>query len=365
MPANKRIFYAGQYFAIAPDGTNAFTPVHGAQQVGVSIDYGLDPSLELGEISVYQQIEALPQITLTVQKLLDGYPLMYHLGTQGALSPTLAGRSRTKVIGGIPTFDDTQDSASGTPIAEHLVSGIFFSSESFTLPIDGFYTEDTTFIGNNFLSRDVQGGASSVIGAAFYNTDHPLAISGSGGIQRRQNMIFDGFALPTTFDVNGQVNTNLVTILPPDIPGISSSGLNPRPSDAFFTTPAQDVSVGVDLQRQALFEQGNKIPYWQFAQFPATVTCSIAVIETKYIGVNALGVGTLGNGNNITPRTIKFKITEGTYINLGTNNSLLRVDRTGGGTGGDNVVTTYNYQNFDDFLVGHPQDPTTAFRNLS
>lgn len=364
MSNNKRLYYAVEDIGIAPDGTSAFVRVHGVQSCGSTGTNNLDAILELGQISLYENKEVVPDVQFTAQKVLDGYPLMYHMATQASTTGTLAGRSRAKCIVSMITFDDTLDSASGVPQAECWMSGLYPSSLSYSFGVDGNFTEDMTFVGNNRLWRNTEaggGGPAPYFSGTSYNNDAPLAITGSGGVNRRWNMIFDVVGNPA-LDVNGQLDYTGATILPPEIDGISSSGTNIRNSDGTFKASIQSITASVDLNRQDIFELGNRNPYFKFVQFPVQVTSAISVNMKKWDGVSMTYYGVAGNGNNTTPRSIKIKIQEGTFIDLGTKNKLASVDYNGGDTGGQNATATYNFTTYNDFTVKHPQDPNASLR---
>jgi hypothetical protein len=365
MSNNKRLYYACEDIGIAPDGTNSFVRVHGVQSAGSNVSFNLDAISELGQSALYENKEVLPDVQFTAQKVLDGFPLMYHLATQSSTTGTLQGRSRAKCLISVITFDDTLDSASGVPQSECLMSGMFPSSISYTFGVDGNFTEDMTFVGNNRLWRNTEngaGGPAPLFSGTSLNTDVPYAITGSGGVNRRWNFLFDVNSIQP-LDVNGQVNYNGATILPPDIEGISSSGVNFRNSDGTFKTSVQSITASVDLNRQDIFELGNRNPYFKFVQFPVQVTCAITVNAKKWDNVSATYYGVAdGAGNNLFNRSIKIKTLEGTFIDLGVKNKLASADFTLGDTGGQNGTVTYNYTTYNDFTVKHPQDPNVSLR---
>ena len=115
--ANRRIFYACQAVGIASEGSTTFTPIRGLQSVGINTTFNLEQVFEIGMISIYENIENVPDVEVTLEKVLDGYPLIYHLATKDADAATLVGRSNAKANLGLAIYDDTSEAASGTPIA--------------------------------------------------------------------------------------------------------------------------------------------------------------------------------------------------------------------------------------------------------
>jgi hypothetical protein len=362
--ANRRIFYATQTLGLAPLGSNSYIATHGVQSVGVNTNFTLDQILELGKISLYQLVEQVPEIELTASKVLDGYAPLMCLATQGAPNASLVGRSNQRCSIALAIFSDVQESASGTAVSQMVCSGMYYSQSSFSFNTDGQFTESFTAVGNNksWLTTGF------TYTPTYLTTDAPLALSGSGGVNIRQHMIFypiiTGVTTPgytqekaSTLDPNGQVAAFL-TILPPDIPGISSSGTNDRTSDGQFGAHIQSITTSVNLGRDSILELGRKEPYFRFANFPVEVNTDITVTSTQGDMVQALELGVTGDGNNLTDRSIRLRAREGTFINLGQKNKLSSINYSGGDTGGGQVSVTYSYKTFSDYTVTHPDDPS-------
>src|SRR5579885_1380306 len=106
--SNRRVYYAVSAVAVSKCGEMSFTNAHGVQSVAINTRFNLLNIFELGQIDQYQIQEDVPDIELTAEKVLDGYPLLYHLATKGAISGTLAGRSNIRSTWGFSVFTDTQ-----------------------------------------------------------------------------------------------------------------------------------------------------------------------------------------------------------------------------------------------------------------
>ena len=341
--ANKRIYYAIQQLQIAPIGTapNAYNSnhvVYGLQSVGVNTKFNLEQIFEIGQLAIYENIENIPDIELTAEKVLDGRPLIYHLATPAATSPTLAGRSNQKCQVLLTIFDDTKDSASGTPISEVECSGMFVSSLTYTFPVEGSATESVTLVGNNKVWRTVTSGQ----GQFTTNQDSP---TGSGGVQRREDILFGS-------------GTNF-SVLPPSIAGITDvgggSGYNIKGGvDDDFGAHIQSIRISSSFGRENLNELGRRGPYHRFVSFPTEVTTEIECYSTVGDLVNALE-----ENLNLVDETIIIRMREGLVINCGHKNKLASVNYGGGnaGTQGGNVTVTYTYTTFNDLTITHPQDP--------
>lgn len=359
--ANRREYYAIRQAGFAKDGTSTFIEAHGLQSIGVTTNFNLEQVFELGQLAIYQTIEQIPDIEVTMEKVLDGYPLLYHLATNGAVSPTITGRSNVKTIIGMSIFSDTSDSASGVPISEVSMSGMYVSALTYTIPVDGNCTEAATFVGNNKVWRDdeaVPGGA--VFTGRFNGQDQPL---NTAGAQRREHVVMIPLSgSPSGVDVNGQTNA-WVSVWPTDIPGINADGTNPQQTDGTYLVPLQTATVTCDLGRDQIFELGRKSPYHRFVTFPVEVRTEIEVISRKWDNISATEAG----GNNGAPvgmntryQTIKIRLEDGTWIQMGNRNRLTTVAITGGdaGGGGGNTVHRYSYSTFNDLVVSQPNDPS-------
>ena len=375
MPAsqNKRIFYAVQQVGVRPDGTSAFATgheIHGAQSAGMTTNFNLDQVFELGQLAIYENVEEIPDVEVTLNKVLDGYPLIYHLSTTDALTPTLSGRSNEKAIFGLSIFDDTLESAVGTAHSTVECSGMFVGSLSYNFPLDDSFNEDITLVGNDKIwlndPKPTNPNLRTVtdFSGEFGSLDAPV---GTGGVNRRENLILipDGSA---GLDNNFMVDDVDVTVLPPEVFGVSDSGINEKSDAPDFDAHLSSITVSADLGRENINELGRKGPYHRVVTFPIEVTCEIEVTTTSgdMISATEAGIYTTGtdpceDGGNLKDRTIRIATCEGTRIYLGLKNKLSSVNYTGGDAGGGNVTVTYTFTTFNDFTVMHTGDPNANF----
>jgi len=127
--ANNRIFYACQAVVIAPcfraHNDNESRLVHGLQSVGITTNFNLEQAFELGQIQIYENIEGLPDVEVTLEKVLDGYPLIYHLSSPRATTSNLVGRSKERCCLGLGIFPDDKDVVSGVAPVEVYMSGMY------------------------------------------------------------------------------------------------------------------------------------------------------------------------------------------------------------------------------------------------
>jgi hypothetical protein len=331
--ANNRVFWAIVGAGLAGDGEETFTEVHGLQSVGVTTSFNLEQVFELGQIAIYENVEDLPEIEVTLEKVLDGYPLIYHLASPNATTGTLTGRSADKCIFSMSIFGDTQDSASGTPVSQVVCSGMYVSSLSYTLPVDGNCTEAVTLVGNNKVWKTSD---YTFSGTIFDNTDSPAS-----GVQRRQDVVFGSGAA-------GSVS--LVPWGAGGIPGVSDGGFNEE-SNGVYNASVQTVTISTDLGREALNELGRRNPYFRYVTFPTEVTTDIEITTKQGDLVEATESGVAGNGNNLFDQRIFMVLGDGTSIDTGSKNKLSSVSQTGGDAGGGNMTTTYSYTTFNELTV--------------
>ncbi len=332
--ANKRLFYALYSMGIAYDGSTSYTTVHGQQAVGLTTRFSLDHIFELGQLFEYQAVENIPDVEITTEKVIDGAPLVYHLATQRGTDGTLLGRGNVKCAVAINYFADSQQNASGVPLNQVTCSGVFPSSLTYTFPVQGNCTESLTLIGNNktWLTAGFTFSGTST----FDGTDVPPS-----GVKKRQNITMgSGY-----------------TKLPADIPGVTlfgTNGYNMLGSDGQYGVHVQSIRASTNLGRTPLFELGRKAPYFRTADFPVEVRCDIEVMDQKGDSVQCLEEAT-----NLTPRTIRVNVDEGSLFDLGAKNYLTSVAETGGnaGVGGGNRTIVFSYVNYNTLTVSSPYDP--------
>lgn len=350
MPANNRIYFAIQQAAIAPAGTTgagSFTNAHtikGLQSLGINTKFNLEQIFEIGQLSIYQNIENLPDIEITLEKVLDGFPLIYHLATVGATSATLAGRSNIKASMVVSIFGDTQNSSSGTPISEVYCSGIFVSSLAYNFTVDGTFTESVTLVGNN-----KQWHTGSFFFTGQFDGVQNIVPAAPEGINRRQHINFGSGANACVLP--GGVG---------GVDGVNASGYNIQDVNGNYGAHIQKIGIQANLGRENLNELGRKGPYFRYISFPVEVRTDIEVNTTRGDMSEATEAGVLSYGNNLAPKTIFISDTEGIKIDLGNQNKLSSTNygnANAGGKGG-NATVTYSYVTFNDFKVVHSADPS-------
>lgn len=398
---NNRIFYACQAVALEPlydnNGTlsksnpnghsNGLLVLHGVQSVGVNTTFNLEQAFELGQIHIYENIENVPDVEVTLEKVLDGYPLMYHVASHGVASDTTIGtnsksslvarsKQRTNVYLGIfpETVENIGDTV-GSAAVELQMSGMYISSIGYTLPTDGNCTESLTLVGNhkswNTTNSNFTINVAKQLDAPKKNNegrtnliDKPKNMQASnyyGGIQRRENVDMEASIMPACIYGVKKTASN----------SVASKGNNWDASKKAPIAHIQSCSMKVDLNRESVQELGRKSPYYRFANFPVEVTCEFEVISSSGDWINAyeegytdptngFPVNTEFYGNNTAEETIMIKLHDGTVFDLGAKNRLSSVNYTGGDAGGGSATMTYSFSTYNALTVTHPQDPAGA-----
>lgn len=369
---NRTLIYSGKQVGMKPNGTaGAYNTLYGVQDIGSNLNFNLETYFELGQLAVYQTKEDLPDVEFTLSKVLDGSPLLYHEATRGATAgPTLVNRSTSQTILALALFPDTNDSAKGVPPSLMEASGLFHSSISYEISIDGPMTESITLVGNDQIWKNdpkivntddiARAAALSFVGDAAFanNNDTPAS-----GIQFRENIVF-AYNGASGVDANGQVADPDATILPPDVDGITTSGTNEEYNGS-YNASIQSITVSTDLARENINELGRRGPYYKRPNFPVDVTCAIEIISKSGDMISATERGIAGNGgncslvSNLQDRTIRIATCFGERIYLGTKNKLSSVTTGGGGTDGSTSTVTYNFLNRNDLTVLAVHDPNS------
>mgnify|MGYP003112678417 FL=1 len=349
--------------------------VHGVQSIGITTNFNLEQVFELGQIDIYENIEGIPDVEITLEKVLDGYPLIYLMATtgvtgQGGSKSGILNRSKQQCDLRLGIFAESVDNVadaddnSGKSEVEVYCSGVYVSSVSYSFPVDGNFTESITLVGNN---KDWLTGSkvkmSNENAGTFDGNDEPHAlVSASGGVQRREDLLMEYSILPVGIKgVNGSGYGNAF---------LYNDGYNNPMNHAevhlFMASGlgvhVQNVSISTDFSREDIFELGKKNPYYRPAAFPVEVSCEIEAVTTSGDFVTALEngdpalYGLKASGNNTSEENIFFTTRAGYCFDLGKKNRLSSVSYGGGDAGGGNVSCTYSYSNFNNFdvrYIGH------------
>jgi len=346
MPANNRIYYASQAVLLQPqnsDGSsvyNGWVAPQGLQSVGMTTNFNLQQVFQLGQLELYDNLENVPEVEVTLNKVLDGTPPLYLIcmggsgSVAGANAKDMAEIVNNRVNFRLGIYADSVTAATGN--ASHYVdcSGMYLSRFSYTLPVEGNATEEVTLVGNNKVWN-----TGSVFSMSEFNPTgtNPTKWSKAPSVVKRYNVNIAGSTLPT-----------------------GTAGI-PIPSGRSVNRPyVQQVTISSDLGREAIYELGRMAPYFRYVNFPVQVTSEFSVTASDGDYVNADDFASkTGCGQtytNLTDKTIIINLC-GTGVNdyltldLGGKNKLTSVNYSGGDTGGGNATISYSFQTFNKFKM--------------
>jgi hypothetical protein len=338
MANNNRIFYACQSVELnGPSGTTEakntpFDVVRGLQSVGMSTNFNLEPVYQLGQLELYDNYEEIPEVEITLNKVLDNHMTMYAM-TMGTGSLSALANSRCGVR--LNLYPDTDQANTGTPIAQVTCVPAYLSSVTYTFPTEGNFTEEVTLVSNDKLWTT---GTIAITDAV---NKLGTAVPTGVGILRR-GLWKDTSSLPTG---NGE--------------GLNGSEKGGIPSGMKI----QSVSVSMNLGRESIFKLGQRTPYYRYVNFPVEVTCEIECVagDGDLVGVAGSTDTSCSNPKALANKEIVIELCDGTKIDLGKKNKLTSVNYTGGDTGGGNATVTYSYQTFNDFTYSAPTGQGTNY----
>ena len=354
--ANKRIFWACTAIGIATDNsTLPTTPISkspvfvpGVQSVGISTTFNLEQVFELGQLEIYQDVEEVPDVEITVERVLDEHQALYQRvmsrPTDGSPDRTAHGttikisenqNNRCDVI--FEVHDDNKDNI-GDSINDAApgdgksprqcwiwCSGMYASSASFNMATDGNFTESITLVGNHKKWYSNSLDSNAMTGSPTQDDLH------TGSIARRQNLYLS--SVPASFNP-------------------SSGGTNPP------ELAVNSISISTDFGREKINVLGKRLPYHRYVTFPVEVTCDIEVTITDAISQD---IDADPNKDNLSEESIVVVVT-GTPVedidsaggasavhtfDLGSKNKVTSVTYGGADTGGANATMSFSYRNFN------------------
>jgi hypothetical protein len=323
--ANKRIFYASHAVAVLNETDGPYNAINntipGAQSVSINTNFDLAEVFQLGRLALYDNFPANPEVEVTINKALDGRPLIWNFFT-GVDSKNLqeASNDTASIILAVGNDDDA-DGIIGPIVSSITMTGCYVNSLNYTFPVDDNFTEELTFVGNHKRS----GGSLA-----------PPPEDPDQRIIRRQN-----------FRLDGDDST-----LPEDIVGKCIS----------------NVTISADLGREALYCLGSYAPFHRYVNFPLEITVTFDVTQDGNAGTNLAGpnfdvedIGECQSANDISKKEpIVLAICRSTdeggveiayEFDLGSGCAIQSVSYSGGDTGGGNVTETYTYQTYNELKI--------------
>ena len=293
----------------------------GVQSVSIGTSFDLEDVFQLGQLDAYENVEGIPEIEMTVERVLDGTKPLWLMATDSDFS-TLKGRTASyKVDAAVSVFPDSQDSATGTADATVSCSGMFITSYGVSMSTDGNFTESLTLAGNDKTWLTTEGTPDAVFDVA---AAYAATVAGSG-VLRSEEFDQGGSTLPTEVSTDDHI---------------------------------QSIDVSVDISREDIFELGTKAAFFRAVSFPVTVTTSFELVTSEGDKVEAVSTA-----DNLTARQIILLTTDGYSVDLGSNNKISSVDFSGYDAGSGNATVSLEFTNSNTLTVSHSSFPTSADTN--
>jgi len=394
-----RIYWAITAFGVADEGTSDpiketasgtefgnprdAVYIRGVQSVGITTNFNLEQVFQLGQLAVYEDVEEVPDIEVSVERVLDGVTYHDNVNEGGAVNATtppgintmhchlLYGHVTQLHASSIPTMqnnkcdvylslnrDSDSNAGDGRPDAYVYCSGMYVSSASWTFATDGNVTESITLVGNHKVwttggpETALNGGpdARKRLPGNLGHGDHEPIIGGvqdgqganPGDVDDSNPAPADNLALPSgttelmTGDVLRRQNVHFVS----------------KPSIFDANTQITSCTVSVDFGREQINVLGKKLPYYRYVSYPVEVSSEWEVLARGDEGLSAYP-----ERNNVTTEdTIRIQTKNDDGIvcadwYLGTKNKCTSVSYGGGTTGGENVTYSYSFRNFNDLII--------------
>jgi hypothetical protein len=330
-----RIFYACQNVELAgPSGQTAsknpvFDQIQGLQSVGMNTNFNLEPIYQLGQLDLYDNFEEMPEVEISLNKVLDGGATIFEM-SMGTGHITQIANNRTSLR--LSLYADSGIALTGVnntaPISQVLCEPAYLSQITYTFPTEGNFTEEATLVSNNkvWLTGTLATPATQYSSPKYT-------------ILRRGQMKKWGEG----------------TILPSGASGGLPAG-----------SKINSITVSINFGREQLRELGRRTPYLRYVNFPLEITTEIEVMARE-VGdtVSAIESSLVcENPKSLAPKEIVICLCDGMTLNLGTNNKLTSVNMQGGDTGGGNATLTYSYQTFNNFTYTAPTSGYPAFSDV-
>lgn len=326
---NNRLYYACEAVQInGPSGIGSKNPaydtIQGLQSVGINTNFNLEPIYQLGQLDLYDNYEEIPEVEISLSKVLDGQPTIYQMamGT-GTLVSLANNRCGVRLL----LYPDTNTTADGTPIAAVECAPSYLSSISYNFPTEGNFTEEATIVSND---KTWLTSLSAITGS-------PATSSAVGlGVLRRGLWNKSATVMPT-----GSAGDMSLQSVSGGIP----AGMK-----------LQSVKVSLNLGREQLRELGSRTPYLRYVKFPVEVTTDIEVTANTgdMAGVAGSTSVACSNPKALTDKAIKIALCDGMTLDLGSKNKLTSVNFNAGDTGGSNATITYSYRGYSSFTYVGP-----------
>ena len=353
-----RIFYACQKVLIrGPNGTGGLEPagqdtqwdkIQGLQNISINTNFNLQPIFQFGQLELYENYETLPEIEISLTKVFDGYPLIYHMAVgEGSLVEVANHRCGIRL--GIQTDPNSLKTGRVTEKSTLEIEPAYLSQVTYNMSTDDKFTEAVTLVANS--RKWVTPSNQSIDPDQDTGGDRRSPISGAIGSSVLVNRSLCVFPF-MEFDAQGVIT--------------KGGGIMPGSN-------IKGVTITVNLPREPIKDMGFFFPKMRPIGFPADITCEIitTAISGDLIGIDERTGGTNrdknvygpwtseqdksknGNGQHglhksLDFHTIKIVMCDDTIFDLGSRNKLSSVAYNGD-TSASNTLITYSFTTSNNF----------------
>jgi len=173
---NNRVFYACH--AVAVDGN--FVP--GAQSVGMTTTFNLEPVFQLGQLQQMDTLSLAPQVELTLTRVLeDSSGTIY----SGKFEDMFEGADTELCLS---IGDDTSPLLT-VPTSNIWCTGAGLTGVTYNFPVDGVFTEELTYLargkllnGCSVVAEKKLDSSTTVKTRQFYNGGAPALVTSAGNL---------------------------------------------------------------------------------------------------------------------------------------------------------------------------------------
>ena len=316
--SNKRVFYATQAVLLDTAGTalGASDVIKGVQSVGINTTIDHRTIRDLGKPSPISILEGKPEVEASVERIIASVNDVIFPSSGGDLlaDATHAKEYDMLLLVGEEAREQIDTSGASTQ-AELKLSYLQVSSVSYNFEVNGPFTESISFVGHN----------KEWSTARTFSSTGELGYTHSGNLARRQDYSTSSSVIPS--EVQGTM---------------------------------QNITVSFDFSRREILDLGKRqgvstpsqVNQYKLLNVPVEVTTeSNTVVAEKDFSSD---IDAQSFSNAPANKEIKAVVSIGgtnTIFNMGTENYLADVNRSGGDSGGGNVEASYTYKNFNTFSI--------------
>jgi len=308
--SNKRIFYATQAVIL-----NSVL-VEGVQSVGVNTSVGKRLIKDLGKADPISILESKPTVEVSLERIIASASDIIFPSSGGDLlaDATHAAEYDMLLLVGEESRDQI-DTLNASTQAELSLTYLQISSVSYEFNVSGPVSESITFTGHN---KD-------------WSTTRTFASTGELGYTHSAN-------------VSKREDYSIASsIIPSEVQGA-----------------LQSISISFDLSRREILDLGKRqgvssvaeVNQYKLLDLPVEITTTLdTVVAVKDFSSN-INAQSFTN----TPSSEQIKVVlnaAGSNItfDMGSENALEDISRSGGDAGGGNVEASYTYKNYNTFSI--------------